>query len=77
MDFRCISGTFHNVYSEKDNILSLVLPIYNKAITPCGKYIKNINLGLNPVYSIHPNVKNHNFTKKVSGHTCYEGEIIS
>ncbi|CAD8132136.1 unnamed protein product [Paramecium pentaurelia] len=68
LDFRCISGTFHNVYSEKDIILSLVLPIYNKAITPCG---------LNPVYSMHPNVKNHNFTKKVSGHTYYEGEIIS
>lgn len=38
LDFRCISGTFHNVYSEGDKVLSLVLPIYNKNITPCGKY---------------------------------------
>ncbi|CAK60531.1 unnamed protein product (macronuclear) [Paramecium tetraurelia] len=76
LDYRCISGTFHNVYSEQDGVLGYALPLYNNAINPCGKYQIDINLGLNSVESMYPNVKNHNFTQKVSGHRKYEGEII-
>ncbi|CAD8142837.1 unnamed protein product [Paramecium octaurelia] len=67
LDYRCISGTFHNVYGEQDNVLQYALPVYNKAIKPCG---------LNSVESMYPNVKNHNFTQKVTGHLKYQGEII-
>ena len=33
-------------------------------------------LGLDPILSIHPNVKNHNFTNKVDGHFCYKEKIL-
>ncbi|CAD8076637.1 unnamed protein product [Paramecium sonneborni] len=67
LDYRCISGTFHNVYSRQDFVLTKVLSKLTTEIQPCG---------INPIQSMHPNVKNHNFTQQVEGHLNYKGKTL-